>query len=167
MWRLQGIHFLFLSLLSWLCERFGFAFLLSSFSSLFILFHFTVLLYFRIVLWITLTILEIYLRHLIDGEAMTVETTVSMQLTKSDMQQELRLIMNTRKWVQEANVLLRLCIYHSHCGYDLESRLVAGFHASFLWGPGLNYWHEFQLPFLKFHLVFSVCPDRYRDSALN
>ena len=50
--------FLYLFLLPWQCERFGFALLFSSFSSLFKLFRFTVLFYFRIVLWTTLTILE-------------------------------------------------------------------------------------------------------------
>jgi len=83
--------------------------------------------------------LNTYLRHLIDVKAMTVETTVCMQLTKSDMQQEPQLIMNSRKWVQEANVLLRLRAYHSNCSSDLKSRLLASFRASFLRGPGLNH----------------------------
>jgi hypothetical protein len=45
--------------------------------------------------------LKIYQRHLIDEEAMTEVATVRKQLTNSDMQQELRLMLNTRKWVQQ------------------------------------------------------------------
>jgi hypothetical protein len=44
------------------------------------------------------------------------------------------------------NVLLRLCVYHSHCGSDLKSRLAASFRASSLWSPGLNPNTDFNYP---------------------